>query len=762
MPVQKIVSIKNHGVLRDIINPKISDFARYNLIYGWNGSGKSTLSCLFRSIQNRTLNPAFPNAEFALKLNDGSQITSANLSDSNLNICTFNREFIEENINWNDAVKSILLVDKEKIAERQLLEDLRNENKLDEVKYIAEQQDILKLESAISKFGTDCARLIRTSLQSIDTSDSYYLNYDRRKLDRFILENQAETQCGDPTLNDDQILQLINAAKPDQKASVNFQANIISGEIFSRAKIRLDELLKTSVVSQVIKRLAENQDIKSWVELGMALHKKHSAENCEFCGGAISPERLESLEAHFNDEYRTFQSRLQSAESWLAGQLISLPMLPADTEFYDELRHAYIDARTKLSSAIDILNSEIKDWQKALSAKIENPLNTAIKVSSISQIAIDGYNQSIQNISNVVAHHNHKSENFKEETSKAKRRLELHYTTKEISNFDYYQKINELTKRAEENRQLSDRIKARKTEIGKIEDSLSNESLGASQFNLALHKFLGRTELSLKFNQSKKGYVILRNDSEPVKGNLSEGEKTAIAFVYFITKLGENNNNITKTIVVIDDPISSFDSNHLFHAYSYLRANCESALQVFVLTHNFTFFKLVRDWMLRLDTKTEKHSRLYIVRANNDKPRSSTLSDADKALAAYNSEYHYIFSRLNSLREQQCFETDDHFLAANLSRKLLESFLSFKFPKSRGSFAGLFNHAITVSTNLDADTKERIRKFINQYSHSDFIDTDHNFAESVAGESVAVVNDVFNWIKEMDSNHFHEMMQSIA
>ncbi|MDE1093317.1 AAA family ATPase, partial [Klebsiella pneumoniae] len=63
-----------------------------------------------------------------------------------------------------------------------------------------------------------------------------------------------------------------------------------------------------------------------------------------------------------------------------------------------------------------------------------------------------------------------------------------------------------------------------------------------------------------------------------------------------MTKLKENDNKMENTIVVVDDPVSSFDSNHLFHAYSFLRSNCDKAKQLFVFTHNFTYFKLIRDW----------------------------------------------------------------------------------------------------------------------------------------------------------------------
>ncbi|MCQ6493248.1 AAA family ATPase, partial [Vibrio parahaemolyticus] len=65
------------------------------------------------------------------------------------------------------------------------------------------------------------------------------------------------------------------------------------------------------------------------------------------------------------------------------------------------------------------------------------------------------------------------------------------------------------------------------------------------------------------------------------------------------TKLEEHDNDIKNTIVVIDDPVSSFDSNHLFHSYSFLKKHCEKAKQLFVMTHNFSYFKFVREWMLK-------------------------------------------------------------------------------------------------------------------------------------------------------------------
>lgn len=763
MSIKSIQKLKQFGIFQDHTNSNAKDFGKYNLFYGWNGSGKSTLSGLFRCIENKVTSSKFPSSEFSVSVDSGTPITQANVANSELNIYTFNHDFIDENISWNSTVKSILLVDKEKIEEREKLERLKKEQEVDSKAHGIEAEAIKKLDSAVSKFETDSARHMKTSLQSIDTTDSYYLNYDKRKFGKFIEDRLEESKSDDSLLDDQQIVELTNAAKPDQKSSITFNQQTINQEIFTKAKERLDELLKTSVVSQTIQRLVEHGDIKSWVETGLDLHKRHDTNQCEYCGNTITEERTKQLEAHFNDDYKAFQTRLERADGWLADQYIQPPILPATSDFYDEFKSGYGEACTALGKAITALNGEIAVWHTVLKEKTANPLETALTVEVISESSVKAFNDAMTDIGAAVDKHNHKSGNFKEETDKAKKRLELHYATTEVKSFKYHEKKKEVVDRTAANETLKTAINTRNTEIRTLEDSLSNEGLGADQFNESLHKFLGRSELTLRFNPVKKGYEILRNDSEQVDGNLSEGEKTAIAFVYFITKLKENDNNIEDTIVVVDDPISSFDSNHLFHAYSFMKVNCEKAKQLFVLTHNFTFFKLVRDWISRKNKRDNQNiANFYVVKANNGVPRTSTYENAEPALTLYNSEYHYIFSRLNSLKNQQTLETDDHFLAANLSRKLLESFLSFKFPKNRGNFANLFNTAVSASQNPEDEGKEKIRKFINEYSHNDLIETNEDFVENLIGEGVSVISDIFDWINELDEKHYQEMMEVVS
>lgn len=766
--IKNIQQLKKFGIFQDHTNTEIREFGKYNLFYGWNGSGKSTLSSLFRCMENHTAPDKFPTAEFTINIEGGLPITQGNIQNADLNIYTFNHDFIDENISWDNIVRSILLVDKQKISAREKLEKLKIKQETDSEAHSKEEKEISNLENEISKFCTASAKRMKISLQSIDTTDNYYLNYNKTKFQQCVSQNIESTKSDEPLLDEQIIIELANAAKPDQKNPIAFNQQTVNDETFAKAKERLDDLFKTSIVSQTIQRLVDHSDIKGWVEIGLDLHKNHGSGQCEFCGNNITEDRIKQIEAHFNDNYKAFQDRLTKADQWLSCQYVQQPQIPSESELYSEFKTEYVEACLSMEKSVVALNDEIKVWHEVLKQKIKNPLEIGLTVAPISEISINAFNEAMIAIGKAIYKHNHKSSNFKDETTKAKKRLELHFATSEVKEFGYHDKKQQVVVRTTENKKLKATIDNRKAEIRTLEASISNESFGADQFNESLHKFLGRSELTLHFNPDKRGYEIIRNSSELVHGKLSEGEKTAIAFVYFITKLKENDNKMADTIVVVDDPVSSFDSNHLFHAYSFLRSNCDKAKQLFVLTHNFTYFKLIRDWFEGVNRNRKRktppkapNAFFFTIEASTSIPRYATLKDADSSLVNYNSEYHYIFSRLHAYKDNPTLSRDDAFLTANLARKLLESFFSFKFPKHRSDIAQLMNCGLNGCQVTDEATKEKIYRFINKYSHSIVIEINEDSSENLVGESVNVIGDIFTWLQEVDEVHYKEMLEVI-
>lgn len=756
--------LKNFGIFTDFNGTSIQKFGKYNLVYGWNGTGKSTLSNLFSCLEMRSMIPRFSSAQFSIALEDGSIVTETTLPSTQLNIHVFNQRFIHENIDWDKSVKSILLIAKEKIDDLQKLEKLKVDLKSKEKNHDEKLTSIKKQREALEKFLTNAAKKMKLGLQAIDTSDSYYLNYDRRKLSTFIQNNSKAIANAESILSDDKVIDLTNAAKPDQLPSIAFIPAYIEPDYFKKASGRIRDLIGTTAINKAIERLTDNPDIRDWVQTGLEIHKHHDSKSCEFCGSPFTQLRAEALAAHFSKEFTEFQNRLQSASTWIESQGAPSNQVPATTEFYKEFSSDTTKLQIEYESTADKINQQIEAWREALKTKITDPTKTDIEIFDIHEDAIKKFNETIKSIADLVAKHNNKTSNFKTETSKSKVSLELHFAASEVQEFDYSgneKKCNDLEAEAQIESKEIEKIR---TEIKAIEALLSNETIGANEFNDTLHRFIGRSELCLNFNQNKKGYEIIRNGIGEHDGNLSEGEKTAIAFVYFITKLRENGNNIKETIVVVDDPVSSFDSNHLFHAYSFLRTQCTEAKQLFVLTHNFTYFKLVRDWFTgtnknRLSKQKPENCFFYRLDAPPGSPRHSSLVGADDSLKNYGSEYHYIFKKLYEYRSHATLNRDEAFLTANLARKLIESFFTFKYPKRRSDISQLMDAGLKDCTVTTSEVKEKIYRFINKYSHSDVIEITEESAENLAGESHNVIGNIFQWMEEVDKKHFDEMVQ---
>lgn len=759
--------IKQFGIFSDFNGTNIQKFGRYNLIYGWNGTGKSTLSNLFSCFELRSMVPRFSAGQFSVVLEDGSTVTETTLPSSQLNIHVFNQRFVHENIDWDNSVKSILLIAKEKIDDLQKLEKLKGDLQSKKKAHDDKQSNIKKQREALEKFLTNAAKKMKLGLQSIDTSDSYYLNYDRRKLANFIQSNGEAVIKSESVLSDEKVIDLTNAAKPDQLPSINFVSTAIDPEYFKKAAARIRDLIGTTAVNLAIQRLTDNPDIREWVQTGLKIHKHHDSQSCEFCGSTLTELRTEALAAHFNKEFTEFQNRLQSAAIWIESQGAPSNQLPAATEFYKELSTEAERLQKEYTSAAEKVDQEIQGWREALKAKITDPGKTDIQISDVAEQDITNFNEILNSIVALVGTHNHKTSNFKSETSKSKVALELHFAAAEVQEFDYAgteKSCNELEAEAKNEYKEIEKLGQ---EVGTIEAQLSNETVGAKEFNDILHRFIGRSELCLSFNQGKKGYEIIRNGVGAHDGNLSEGEKTAIAFVYFITKLKENGNNIRDTIVVVDDPVSSFDSNHLFHAYSFLRTQCTDAKQLFVLTHNFTYFKLVRDWFTGTNKNRKTKGKpancfFYRLDAPPGLPRHSLLVDADDSLKNYGSEYHYIFKKLYEYKAHTTLNRDEAFLTANLARKLVESFFTFKYPKRRSDISQLMDAGLKGCTVTTPELKEKIYRFINKYSHSDVIEITEESAENLAGESHSVIGQIFQWLEEVDKKHYDEMVQVVT
>ena len=168
-------------------------------------------------------------------------------------------------------------------------------------------------------------------------------------------------------------------------------------------------------------------------------------------------------------------------------------------------------------------------------------------------------------------------------------------------------------------------------EISEKHEGIVSMQPTVDHINQALKQF-GFTGFSLQPSKEMGNhYQIEREDGSLVKDTLSEGEVTFITFLYYMQMaLQEDEDN--KRVLVIDDPISSLDSQVMFVVGTMIRQELNKLrskkevktpiVQVFILTHNVYFHKEVTFINTRMNTSTVcyhwmlyKHGKVTSVKA---------------------------------------------------------------------------------------------------------------------------------------------------
>lgn len=385
-----------------------------------------------------------------------------------------------------------------------------------------------------------------------------------------------------------------------------------------------------------------------------------------------------------------------------------------------------------------------------LEEKQKNPF-TIVNSIETDKDFFQSYNDALFALINVLKKHNALSSSQKQLAETAKEKIEKHFVCKHVL-ADSLKSNENLVKTLDKSISTSEaEIIELSTRLKELEDDLKSDTIAIAGINEHLHKFLGRNDIVLE-RLEQGGYQLKRNGI--IARNLSEGEKTAISLIYFFSKIQENDAELKDLIIVVDDPVSSFDSNHLFNASAYIKNLVDKAQQLFVLTHNFWFFKQVRDWMSKKNENERKRNRPEV--SNMYLVESGKLKNATQPLMKFHSEYQHVFSTVLNYHQSDACDDSTCFAIANAGRRLLEGFNSFKTPDNSG-----FNSILELATKkgLDSAKRDRVFFFLNKYSHLDRIESFDNTVETLLEEGRNVATDILWIIKKIDCDHYESMLR---
>ena len=500
-----------------------------------------------------------------------------------------------------------------------------------------------------------------------------FLNDKRRFFNKFIEEH---------LYNNEELLpkeQLIEKAKIlfDQKPR---QIDLIPVPNFQELlTISKNDILKRKIIGKedvdlgaLIKKL-NNSD---WVKAG----KKYldSVEDvCPFCQRPLNNDFRAKLEEYFDESYTDalreiadVKSKYSQVSTQIKEKLNNI--LNANYDFVD---NSSLRGKIEfLSKTIDKNINFIDHKQANASSPIELEDCTAL-TDAIKTLIEDGNKK--------IDEHNHLVTNIREEKNKLTSQIWRFITYEKKSEISTFLSQKEALKKEiqdlEQKIEESDRsIKEQKHTLENLQRQLTSVIPTRDAINRQLEEF-GFTGFRLELSADNHSYIIMRNNGEPVNKSLSEGERNFITFLYFYSLINgslDQSNFATKQTVIIDDPVSSMDSDILFIVSTLIKKLMEdmtkpntNIAQLFVLTHNMYFHKEVT-YERHIPKSMKKEMHFWIIRKQND--HSNIFSYTKNPVK---STYETLWEEIYRAKENP--EAAEQSSLKNTMRRILDHYFTF-------------------------------------------------------------------------------------
>ncbi|GAA9653519.1 AAA family ATPase [Helicobacter pylori] len=595
------------------------DLNSINFIYGANGSGKTTTSSFLKNLAENRIEDKFANSE--IKWHNGES----------LKIEVYNKQFKEEQFR-NSQVKCIFTLGKKTNENLENIESKKELIKKENEKKTKNKESSEKLKQEKEKkekdFTDSCwEKLYKKNEENFkETLEGFKLKkkFKEKILEEFKNNEHNEIEIGKLEKLKENIRIVFSK---NQTELVPLECNLTDFDSIENHSIWEQKIVGSGDVA--IADLIEKLSNEDWVAQGREYLSK-DGNACPFCQQeTITEEFKKQLESYFDTSYQKSTDTIKKMKEDYTSRTAEV------LERLDEIVKTEQDnLQTKLNTEIfkriiETLRSKINgNWQKmrdkskemSRSFKLESTKNEIKEIRDL----IDTANQQIAN-------HNEMIKDIKNQKKICVERTWKFLVNEFKSDIQEYNKkhcglekgIKKFENEINENEK---KIKELNNEIGELEKTIVSIKPIVNEIN-ALLKGYGFTNFSLACTEDEKSYRIQREDGQLVGETLSEGEVTFITFLYYyhLTKGSLKENDISKNkVLVIDDPISSLDSNILFIVSVLVKDLMKETMkektnikQVIILTHNTYFYKEIT---LEYDLKRYHQGKysFWIIRKDNN------------------------------------------------------------------------------------------------------------------------------------------------
>ncbi|EMH32324.1 hypothetical protein HMPREF1423_00032 [Helicobacter pylori GAM270ASi] len=701
--IKKIKSLKAFCGLDTI---EMGEFKHYNIIFGNNGCGKTSLTRAFELLipnnkhieKYRTISAdESPSIEFECK--DRSYKIEPN-SDIGVpfKVEIYNSDFLHNNAPLNSEFGLKKLDDGTIILEGSVLgEETKEINQLKDFrekvekrqKKIKDENDIentliAKQKSEIKKYGEEIEKIrkemtsktIQIALDEIGISNFYKVSKDKFKYQEDKLKNlEKDFNEFNEAMKKFDGLKEMELPKDDQT---------IKDKLKSLFSFDIDK--EAGGVSEKIKEHISKVG-REFIEKGMKLQKEMPDNACPFCTQEIPHEIIQDYTSYFNKSVETFNQCSLEMSGTLKkyfNQWNIKEILQSFEKFEPFMKKDFSKNKESLEKALEQIKVLLEKLQKEVDKK--EGVKNEKKFQEIDKELLE-IQENIQKHVNETRKILNEKKKQKEKLEKLKTELKEARIKKAKHDSYDWQKIK---KEAEIKLSVLNRGHERlNCFLEKIDNKLKKLYEQKRPDIEAINSYLKALNLP-KYSLHEDYRIVLNSDvleNSKAEMILSDGEKTTLAFAYFLArlKLFYKKENLKNLVVVIDNPISSLDEQRIYNT-SYIVAKINQELagealkdgedkaQVFVLTHNHTF-------MARLINMVGRHARYFQLERNQNQLK---IVCKNEVVGYFDTFYLLLFKEVYEFAKKE--KVQDDFKGAinygNKVRILLESFLKINFINS--------------------------------------------------------------------------------
>lgn len=688
-----------------------------SVVYGRNGSGKTTIAhCIGELVK--------PEEEKSADYNVTSEAIIGD--DNKQSVFVFDEDFVRDYVRIErEGLNTIVMLGEQVELDEQIAKKINELTK--------KEEEYGKLDELRKKYD-NAAENISSKYYFNQLKDALRMDDGWADIDRDVKGNTVKSRITVDVINT--LLELEEPSESFEKLRERVIADLklyqqsenAQTVVWTKPASLLPDTLE-GISELLIKPLdaPELSEREKRLIAMLALHPQHSTQEtrqmieegwefCPLCLRDISEgdktNITQTLTNILNKEANEFETRLRLEKEKFAVIETTLPAFSGglnEKELYDALT-----ARTNLNKVLDVVREKIEQRKRNIYEALDNPFSE--EECKTYMIALAAWNNSQDVLQKCVA-------KFNDSVSKRNKlyqqiRIENNILArKQLAALlqSYKQAVENSNKNSKDLEDKGNECETIKREIKALQQKKENTDIALDYINKEL-QYVFYSKRKLKLEPGDGCYKLKINGRNVTPKKISVGERNVLGLCYFFAKLfggkTENNKYASELLLVIDDPVSSFDYGNRVGVMSLLRFQFGNVLngntnsRILVMSHDLhSVFDMVK---IRNEVVPGKGSDSSFMELVNNSLSVKYIRNEYKKLIEH------VFAYAVSTGVDDPDETQEMSIG-NVMRRMMEAFSSFCFnntfekmvrkedvlaliPESKRSYYANFMGRLTLNT----------------------------------------------------------------